>query len=115
MGLKIRNGEYVPNGTGGFAEVEGREALMQRVLFKLTARRGAFPFLDTLGSRLYQLGRCPAGQRAALAEQAVSEALADEPDLRVAGVTLRERGEAAELLVELIWQGEELSVTMTVQ
>ena len=41
MELKLRNGDYVPDGVGGLKRVEGREALLQRVLFKLTARRGA--------------------------------------------------------------------------
>lgn len=59
MELKLRNGDYVPDGVGGLKRVEGREALLQRVLFKLTARRGAFPFLPELGSRLWQLGKAP--------------------------------------------------------
>ena len=52
MGLSLRNGDYVPDGTGGLRRTEGREALLEQVLFRLTARRGTFPFLPELGSRL---------------------------------------------------------------
>ena len=78
MGLSLRNGDYVPDGTGGLRRTEGREALLEQVLFRLTARRGSFPFLPELGSRLWQLGQLPAVQRQSAAEQYVAEALAAE-------------------------------------
>ena len=49
MELRLEQGDYVPNGAGGFQRLEGAEALLQRVLFRLTARRGQFPFLPELG------------------------------------------------------------------
>ena len=78
MGLSLRNGDYVLDGTGGLRRAEGREALLERVLFRLTARRGTFPFLPELGSRLWQLGQLSAAQRQSAAEQYVAEALAPE-------------------------------------
>ena len=51
MGLSLREGDYVPDGTGGLRRTRGQEALLERVLFRLTARRGSFPFLPELGSR----------------------------------------------------------------
>ena len=51
MGLSLRNGDYVPDGTGGLRWTEGREALLEQVLFRLTARRGTFPFLPELRNR----------------------------------------------------------------
>ena len=74
MGLSLRNGDYVPDGTGGLRRTEGREALLEQVLFRLTARRGTFPFLPELGSRLWQLGQLPAARRQSAAEQYVAEA-----------------------------------------
>lgn len=68
MGLSLRNGDYVPDGTGGLRRTEGREALLEQVLFRLTARRGTFPFLPELGSRLWQLGQLPAARRQSAAE-----------------------------------------------
>ena len=46
MGLSLREGDYVPDGTGGLRRTGGQEALLERVLFRLTARRGSFPFLS---------------------------------------------------------------------
>ena len=51
MTLKIQNGDYVTDGCGGLERVEGTQALLQRVLFRLKAHRGQFPFLETLGCR----------------------------------------------------------------
>ena len=88
MGLSLREGDYVPDGTGGLRRTRGQEALLERVLFRLTARRGSFPFLPELGSRLWQLGQLPAVQRQSAAEQYVAEALAAEPELTVERVSL---------------------------
>ena len=112
MGLSLRNGDYVPDGTGGLRRTEGREALLEQVLFRLTARRGTFPFLPELGSRLWQL---PAARRQSAAEQYVEEALAAEPGLTVEQVILTESGGGrAQVTVGLTWQGEALSVTVEV-
>ena len=40
MELKIRNGDYVALENGGMEMVEGSAELIQRVLYRLTARRG---------------------------------------------------------------------------
>ena len=45
MGLSLRNGDYVPDGTGGLRRTEGREALLEQVLFLVKARRVTFAFL----------------------------------------------------------------------
>ena len=116
MGLSLRNGDYVPDGTGGLRRTEGREALLEQVLFRLTARRGTFPFLPELGSRLWQLGQLPAARRQSAAEQYVAEALAEEPGLTVAGVALEELPEGrAAVTAELLWEGETLSATVEIQ
>ena len=124
MGLSLRNGDYVPDGTGGLRRTEGREALLEQVLFRLTARRGTFPFLPELGSRLWQLGAATARRFAAGGckvvinyhrSQAQAEALAAEPGLTVEQVILTESGGGrAQVTVGLTWQGEALSVTVEV-
>ena len=55
MELLLKDGDYVSDGAGGQVRLEGEEALLQRVLFRLTARRGGFPLMPELGSRLYAL------------------------------------------------------------
>ena len=113
--LVIRDGDYVPDGTGGLKRAEGRDVLLERVLFRLTARRGQFPFLEDLGSRLWQLGRVGAAGRQSAAEQYVTEALTEEKGLTVEAVTLtREEGRGF-LTAELTYQGEALSVTLEVR
>ena len=57
MEWKLSAGDYVPDGTGGLTALSGSGEVLARALYRLTARRGALPFLPALGSRLYQLGR----------------------------------------------------------
>lgn len=115
MELALRNGDYVSNGAAGLRRVQGTDALLQRVLFRLTAKRGAFPFWEELGSRLWQLGQLPASARQAAAKQYVAEALAEERGLSVENVSLSQGGERAALTAELSYEGERLSVTVELQ
>lgn len=116
MELKLQNGDYLPNGVGGLQRVSGKAALLQRVLFKLTARRGAFPFREELGSQLWKLGQVPSPQRQSVAEQAVAEALADEAGLRVEAVTLTDRADGVTAVTAgLLYGGEPLTVTVEVR
>ena len=107
MELKLEEKDYQAAETGGLKTVSGSA----EVLLKLSARRGSFPFLPKLGSRLYLLGREPAGQRQGAAEAYVKEALAEERELSVTKVTLTEP-EAGRLAVrvDLRWQGELLTL-----
>ena len=52
MEPRIQNGDYIPDGLGGVVRSQGADALLERVLFRLTARRGELPPLPQLGSRL---------------------------------------------------------------
>lgn len=107
--LIMRNGDYVPRGNR-LRTAEGDEALLQRVLLKLTARRGKFPFMEEFGSRLWTLGQLKPGERQAVAEQYVAEALAGE-DLRIDSVTLTEDGQGhAALRAALSVSGREMTV-----
>ena len=71
--LVLVNGDYVPQGNG-LQSAKGDEAVLQRMLMKLTARRGQFPFMENFGSRLWTLDRLrPADrQAAAVAHAAVA-------------------------------------------
>ena len=53
MEVRIKDGDYIPDGLGGVVRCQGADALLERVLFRLTARRGGFPILPQLGRRLY--------------------------------------------------------------
>lgn len=107
----VRDGDYLPDGQGGFQRTQGDEELLQRVLWKLSIRRGAFPLLPKLGSRLYLLLREQPSRREALAQQYVAEALSGEPGLEITGTAL---GADGVLQVDLAWNDQALSVTAEV-
>ena len=115
MELFLKDGDYLPDGQGGFCTVTGREELLQRVLWKLTARRGGFPFLPQLGSRLYLLSRQKPAEWQGRAEEYVTEALAEEADLRIDGVEVEPENGNLLVTVRLNWQGEDLSVKLGVE
>ena len=110
MELKIKDGDYVPDGSGGFVTVQGTEQLLQRVLIKLTARRGAFPFMENFGSRLWQLGRVEPAVRRSAAIQYAAEALEGE-NVSVQDVILAD-GEDGVLHVQVVLQAQEETYTL---
>lgn len=114
MELRLKNGDYIPDGGGGLRVGTGAEEVLARVLFRLTARRGGFPFLPDLGSDLYKVLREKPSARLAAAKQYVVRALAEE-DVTVTDVQLEDKGDSARLTVSLLWQGETLSVTTTLR
>ena len=115
MELRLKNGDYIPDGVGGVRSVDGAEALVQRVLFRLVARRGMFPMMPEFGSRLWQLGRIPAAQRQAAAKQYAAEALAEEHVQVRDAVLSAVRDGGAELTLQLEWQGRPVAVSLGVQ
>jgi phage baseplate assembly protein W len=113
--LKIKDGEYVESRYGGFETVSGREETIQRVLMKLSARKGGFFPCPDYGSRLHTLPGMKKSQRSAGARQFVHEALADETDITVGEVTYAEEDGSATVTVELwIDGGESESVTVSI-
>lgn len=115
MELLLKDGDYLPDGRGGFQRAEGEDALLRRVLWKLTARRGAFPFLPKLGSELFSLTREKPSAWEGLARQYVTQALAEEEGLTVRDVALSERQGRLDVTVYLDWNGESRDVTVTLE
>lgn len=114
MEARLSNGDYIPDGLGGVVRCQGADALLERVLFRLTAHRGQFPLLPQLGSRLYLLAREPAAQRLSAARQYVAEALAEE-EVTVTDVSLTPTGDdRIKITVLLEYDGTDLSITLTV-
>ncbi len=111
MANKLREGDYCPEGGRAFVQAEGAEALLERVMFKLQVRRGSFPLMPDLGSRLYLLPRAKASARSALGASYAAEALAGE-EVTVTRTEWEEESRC--LTVCLRWQGEELSARVKI-
>jgi len=113
MELQFRNGgDYIPSENGGFKTVTGVDEILQRVMFKLTARRGAFPFLPELGSRLYTLSGEKRSNRQSAAEQFIIEALSDEPEIVFDEAVLKESGNELDITVKLDYLGTKHTLTL---
>lgn len=111
MSLLLKDRDYVADGNGGVAVVRDGESLLNEALFRLTARRGSFPFLPELGSRMEGLRREKPSAWGALARQFAVEALDDLADVTVTDAAVRLERDALMVTVGLLWQGEQLSVT----
>ena len=114
MELKIRDRDYVSDGAGGLVRVSGREELLERVLYKLSVRRGSFALAPELGSELHLLWREKGERRATAAKQYVAEALAEETALTVSGVSLERKGDLLLLRAALLYEGETLEVSVRI-
>ena len=112
MELKLIDGDYVPDGAGGFVRADGTEETLERLRLRLTARRGGFPFAPTLGSGLWQLTREKPGARVSAARRYIAQALADEENVTVESVELRAQGDGAALRIGLRLGGESAEMTM---
>ena len=115
MSLLLKDRDYAADGNGGVAVVRDGEALINEALFRITARRGSFPFLPELGSRMHQLRREKPSAWDALARQFAVEALEGLDDVAVAGAEVRLERDALMVTTRLLWQGEPLSVTVQLE
>ena len=112
MELRLKNGDYIPDEKGGVVRLAGDDALLQRVLFRLSARRGGLPMLPELGSQLYLLGRERPEARLSAARQYAAEAVQPEGHT-VEDVRLTDRGGGRMDLT--VWlRGEDAALTATV-
>ena len=115
MELKLRNGRYTVSAAGVLETVAGTEETLQRVLLRLTARRGAFWPDREYGSRLYTLPRLKSSQRPAAAGEFVAEALAGETDVTVENVRYVPGADgSAEVHVALTAGGQNAEITVEV-
>lgn len=108
--VRIRSAD----GAGGLVRVSGWDELLERVLFKLSVRRGSFALAPELGSKLHLLWREKGESRATAAKQYVAEALADEEGLSVTGMELAEKNGFLELRVLLRYENETGEAVVTI-
>ena len=113
MAAVLHNGDYVPDGCGGFEKRDGTQGILCEALFRLSVRRGSFPLLPELGSRLHLVGREKPSARNMAARQYAMEAL-EGLDVTVedAVVTLMTDG-VAQVKVTLSVSGETMDLEVT--
>ncbi len=109
---QLINGDYVVRG-GGIVRLRGSSALAANCLFRLQCRRGSFPFLPELGSRLWQLGTERPSHREACARQYCIEAL-QGTGMEVREVSVRELDRVLAVEVTLETGAETINVEVTV-
>jgi len=116
LDIKLTDGRYSPSPLGGLATVRGAQELAQRVVMKLTARRGGFAVLPDYGSRLPLLLRVKASERNTMARQLVAEALADEAGLTLDSLELGEPDSSGAMDIDLrfLYQDAQISVSAKV-
>ena len=114
MELKIKDRDYVPDGSGALVRASGREELLERVLYKLSVRRGSFPLMPELGSELHLLWREKGERRETAAKRYVAEALAEEAGVTVSGVSLEQKSDLLLLCAALLYEGETLEVSVRI-
>jgi len=108
---KLINGDYVPQGSG-IARARGIQGAFANAVFCLQCRRGSFPFLPNLGSRLWQLGRVRQGDWEVCARQYCAEAL-QGTGVEVQNVKVYPQGQA--LCVEAALRLGETTLNVEVQ
>ena len=113
MDIQLTDGRYAASPLGGFRTVRGAQELGQRIVMKLTARRGGFAVLPDYGSRLPLLLRAKASERNTTARQLVAEALADEPGLTLDSLELGEPDASGALGVALTFLYEDSLISVS--
>ena len=114
MELKIKYRYYVSDGAGALVRASGREELLERVLYKLSVRRGIFPLAQELGSVLRLLWREKGERSETAAKRYVAEALAEEAGVTVSGVSLEQKGDLLLLRAARLYEGETLEVSVRI-
>ena len=109
MRLLLDKGDYVPNGRGAFSAAEEGEDLLNEVLFRLSCRRGTFPFLPELGSRLHLLCREKPVSRNMAARQYAVEAL-EGLDVTVADAEVAENADGTMQVTVYLTAGDSAEI-----
>ncbi len=114
MEPELINGDYTLSGGGGFGRRYGSQALLGRILFRLTARRGCFELMPDMGSQLWLLPSKPRSMWERCAWAAVAEALSGEP-VTLTSITVEEKGGRLTVAAELKYEDEVITAEVTVK
>ena len=112
MEMKLKDGDYIPDGLGGFETAAGAEEKLQRVLFKLNCRRGGFDLMPDLGSRLHLLLSEKREMRNTAARKYILEALEGEGGLTLSDVSVTDTENGLMVKADFEYNGEGLALAV---
>lgn len=116
MDLKLNfEGRDLARGPQGWpVPIEGVEEEAQRLMLRLTMRRGSFRLDPELGSRLYAMPRGDTARMERFAAEAIEEALTDLPEVRLDGLSCRYDAEEDRAFVDcrFVWRGQNIDLTV---
>ncbi len=116
MELKIRNGDYVALENGGMENGGGQCGVDSAGTVPLDGPPGRVPLYPYAGEYAASAGSVNARECSSAAEAAVREALHEEEDLDVTGVTLDNAEQGLYTLrVALQYKGDPIEVALTIQ
>lgn len=112
--LDFENRDLARSPQGWPVPIEGAEEAAQRLLLRLTMRRGSFRLDPELGSRLYAMPRGDGGRMERFAREAVEEALSDMPEARLEELSCRYDADEDRAFVDcrFIWRGQSIDLTV---
>lgn len=110
MSIRLIDRDYRSDGAGGLKSGGSAEQVLDEVLFRLSARRGALPMLPELGSEMYRLRSLKPSARQTMAREYAVQALADLDEATVTDAQVTEGADGLRVTVDLQWQGESLRV-----
>ena len=113
MEMKLKYGDYVPDGSGGFETCTGFEEKLERVLYKLMSRRGGFAPMPELGSDLYKLLGEKRENRSAAARKYILEALESESELTLCGVEVTDTESGLLVKAEFCHDGKSANLAVS--
>lgn len=94
--------------------IEGAEEAAQRLMLRLTVRRGSFRLDPELGSRLYAMPRGDGERMERFAREAIEEALSSMPEVRLEELSCRYDPQKDQAFVDcrFLWRGQEIDLTV---
>lgn len=112
MELLLNNGDYTERDSR-LVSVDGEREVLERAMFRLKVRRGSFPFMPELGSRLHLISREKPSERLSAARKYIAEAISDE-EVEISEIELSESGGELTVEVGLEYSGARVTAALVV-
>jgi len=112
--LKLVDGNYLPFKNGGLQSVRGIDETAQRIVMKLSAKRGQFLPMPEFGSLLHTLPLYKPSLQKVAAIGFVKECLADEPDIVIRDLDLLPLQDHISISLSITLNNRNINITTTI-